>query len=297
MNTHYLRLVSYLEDFYNGKVEVPEDLVQEFLSKMQINKSWSKGKEFKLMLSNIGRPTCQLQYEKLGTEKTKQSYNAALRNAMGDFSELWLIMMMKAAGIPVEECQKPTYIVVKTKDGTAYRINGRLDITIDGGIYDIKTASKYSFAKYSEKGGIEAIIEEDSFGYVAQGFGYAEGEEKPFRGWWVINKDNGLVALYEIPQENYEKYRTDALEAIQDTVETIHNTHSIENVEKLYGEFDERYYNKPTGNRKLGPVCSMCSFRKNCWPDAVYAANPLSKGKSKTYNWYTYFKENETSEI
>lgn len=293
MNINYIKLIHFIEKYNAGEVEVPDEIIQEFLQhKYDLVKG--KKREFRLSISNIGRPACQLQYEKLGVVPEKQAYNAALRNAMGNFSELWLVMMMKAADLNVSDFQKSTHIIVKDKHGRDHRINGKLDITLDDRIYDVKTASKYAFRKYSEQGGIHAISEEDSFGYIAQGFGYAKGEGKPFGGWWVINKDNGQIALCEI-NNNYEKYERDAEKLIQDNLNVVLETTKIEDVNKLFVEVEEKLYGKETGNKKLGPICSMCPFKKNCWPTVKYLPNTNTNSKTKTYNWYTVYRSNDIS--
>jgi hypothetical protein len=300
MNLNYVRVVKFLEDYHAGKEEIPRDLIVEFLHAQAsaLERKNSPRKPFRLMLSNIGKPSCQLQYEKLGIEGEKQSYNASLRNAIGDFSEAWLVMIMKAAGIDVKDYQKSTQIELQDADtGDDIPIRGRLDIVIDNRLYDIKTTSKYAFKKYSEKGGIQAIIEEDSFGYIAQGFGYAEGEGVRFGGWWIINKDNGQLALYEIPDEVYDSIRGGALDLIRTNFTRVRRTKTIADIEKQFTDVAETYYNKPTGNRKLITACSYCPFRRHCWPEAKYLPNPNTKGKAKTYNWYTVYKDNNEEEI
>ena len=80
-------------------------------------------------------------------------------------------------------------------------LSGRLDVEIDNKVWDIKSASPYSFEhKFGEKGGFNEVVNNDSFGYASQGFLYSESLEKPFGGWIAINKSTGEWTVCEAPE-------------------------------------------------------------------------------------------------
>ena len=59
------------------------------------------------------------------------------------------------------------------------KIEGRQDVEIDEKVWDIKSASPYSFEKkFGEAGGFNEVIRDDSFGYASQGFLYGESQIK-----------------------------------------------------------------------------------------------------------------------
>ena len=73
---------------------------------------------------------------------------------------------------------------------------------ISNKIYDIKTASPYAFdSKFGEWGGYNKIKEDDTFGYVAQGYSYSYAGKSKFGGWIAINKSTGEWAICEAPEE------------------------------------------------------------------------------------------------
>ena len=90
-------------------------------------------------MSSLGRPLCQQKMERDGVEKAIE-YNAILRFIFGDLVEAISILILKAAGVNVEEEQKR----VKLKLGKN-EVSGTLDIIIDDKVWDIKSASPYAF--------------------------------------------------------------------------------------------------------------------------------------------------------
>ena len=65
-------------------------------------------KKFRIRMSNIGRPICQLQMEKLHQDSDfeEMSYNSKLRNMFGDIIEIIVYAMMKSANVNIESYQK-----------------------------------------------------------------------------------------------------------------------------------------------------------------------------------------------
>ena len=98
-----------------------------------------------------------------------QPYNVKMRNTFGDLIEALSIFVLKSAGVKIEDEQKN----VKYKFGES-TIEGRFDVKIDKKVWDIKSASPYSFEKkFGAAGGFEEVVKDDAFGYVSQGYLYS----------------------------------------------------------------------------------------------------------------------------
>ena len=284
MNSILHKVQLYLDKATKDTVKVDSKLVEEFgeACKNALLKQFSEPrKENKSpRMSSIGRPLCQLQMEAKGIKGEGAPYNYKMRNTFGDLIEAVAIFVMKSAGVNIEDEHKK---VQYEKDGTI--IDGEYDTKIDQKIWDIKSASPYSFEKkFGESGGFEAVAEDDAFGYVPQGYLYSESLKLPFGGWIVINKSTGEWTVCETPIADSE-YRSKALSL------AINNAKALENDEpfkKCYEDIEETFRGKKTGNRVLGTVCSFCPYKLPCWGSKVQLLpQQQSQGKNPKWVWYT----------
>ena len=284
MNSILHKVQLYLDKATKDTVKVDSKLVEEFgeACKNALLKQFSEPrKENKSpRMSSIGRPLCQLQMEAKGIKGEGAPYNSKMRNTFGDLIEALAIFVMKSAGVNIEDEHKK---VQYEKDGTI--IDGEYDTKIDQKIWDIKSASPYSFEKkFGESGGFEAVAEDDAFGYVPQGYLYSESLKLPFGGWIVINKSTGEWTVCETPIADSE-YRSKALSL------AINNAKALENDEpfkKCYEDIEETFRGKKTGNRVLGTVCSFCPYKHPCWGSKVQLLpQQQSQGKNPKWVWYT----------
>ena len=284
MNSILHKVQLYLDKATKDTVKVDSKLVEEFgeACKNALLKQFSEPrKENKSpRMSSIGRPLCQLQIEAKGIKGEGAPYNSKMRNTFGDLIEALAIFVMKSAGVNIEDEHKK---VQYEKDGTI--IDGEYDTKIDQKIWDIKSASPYSFEKkFGESGGFEAVAEDDAFGYVPQGYLYSESLKLPFGGWIVINKSTGEWTVCETPIADSE-YRSKALSL------AINNAKALENDEpfkKCYEDIEETFRGKKTGNRVLGTVCSFCPYKLPCWGSKVQLLpQQQSQGKNPKWVWYT----------
>ena len=151
-------------------------------------------------MSNVGRPLCQLQMEAKGIKGEGQPYNNKMRNTFGDLIEALAIFVMKSAGVNVKNEQKKV-----TYKFNGDSIEGRQDVEIDEKIWDIKSASPYSFEKFGEAGGLG--IKDDSFGYASQDFYIAKVKTKTL---WMdsYNKSTGEWTICETPSVHHEYKKT-----------------------------------------------------------------------------------------
>jgi len=245
MNNILLQVQQYLDSVSKEPVKLDKQLVQEFgeACKNALLKQFEEDRrdKFEPRMSNIGRPLCQLQMEAKGIKGEGQPYNVRMRNTFGDLIEALSIFIMKSAGIKLKNEQKK---VEYKFDGGA--IEGRQDVEIDGKVWDIKSASPYSFdKKFGEAGGFSEVAREDSFGYVSQGFLYGESQNKKFGGWIVVNKSTGEWAVCETPTE-HEEYKKTALDSVKNNFKALTKG---EPFKRCYDDVAETFRSKPTGNR------------------------------------------------
>jgi len=284
MNSILHKVQLYLDKATKDTVEVDSKLVEEFgeACKNALLKQFSEPRKERKSprMSSIGRPLCQLQMEAKGIKGEGAPYNSKMRNTFGDLIEALAIFVMKSAGVNIEDEHKK---VQYEKDGTI--IDGEYDTKIDQKIWDIKSASPYSFEKkFGESGGFEAVAEDDAFGYIPQGYLYSESLKLPFGGWIVVNKSTGEWTVCETPVVDSE-YRSKALSL------AINNAKALENDEpfkKCYEDIEETFRGKKTGNRVLGTVCSFCPYKLPCWGSKVQLLpQQQSQGKNPKWVWYT----------
>ena len=202
MNWALTKIQSFLSEASKGEGKLSPELVEEFkeLCGKAIDRQFNqKRNKWRLRMSEVGRPICQQQLNKKGI-KQEYEYNSIMRFLIGDLIEASAVVIMKGAGVNVQELQKE----VKTKVANV-ELKGTYDIKIDDKIWDIKSASPFMFDnKFGEWGGYMKIKDDDTFGYVAQGFSYAHADNSDFGGWIAINKSTGEWAICEVPdqQEN-----------------------------------------------------------------------------------------------
>ena len=277
------RVQMFLAEANKASVEISDELIEEFgnACKDAFKKQFTekRQKEFKYRMSNIGKPLCQLQMEKNGAEAEPMPYNAKMRNLFGDLIEASAITIMKASGIEVKDVQKKVKHKFKNSE-----ISGTMDVKINNKIWDIKSASPYSFTnKFGESGGFDALKQDDAFGYIAQGYMYGEADKTEFGGWIVINKSTGEWCTTEVPPEDSSKKET--IKKVESNIDKLESDSSFK---KCFSDVEEFFYKKPTGNRVLNVSCSFCPYKRPCWGNQIqYLPQQQSKSKNPKWVWYT----------
>lgn len=277
------QIFEYIEQIGLGNVELDEVLVEEFgeRAKDALRKNFSEFKErqFRLRMSNIGKPLRQLMLEKK-YGRGKASPDFILKMLYGSLYEALTILLLKASKVNLQEHDKQVSLSV-----AGIAIDGMLDVKIDGKIYDIKTASPYSYEHKFDSW--ESLASSDDFGYIDQGFGYGAADKSPFGGWIVINKSTGQLKVIAIPEDVEEELTKTRLALIAAKVKHITTNQPIPACTEA---IDETYYKKPTGNVVLGPNCRYCSYKEKCHPGIKYCQSPTSKSERPAYKWYVKVK-------
>ena len=296
MNNILYKVQQYLGKASKESVKLDKRLVEEFgeACKNALLKQFEdqRKNKFEPRMSNIGRPLCQLQMEAKGVKGEGQPYNVKVRNTFGDIIEALAIFIMKSAGVNIKNEQKK----VKYKFNGS-EVEGKQDVEIDEKIWDIKSASPYSFEKkFGEEGGFNEVVKDDTFGYASQGFLYGESQGKDFGGWIAINKSTGEWTVCETPAM-IEPHKTEALKKAKDNLKALKDKVPFK---KQYDDIAETFRGKPTGNRVLGFVCSYCPYKLPCWGSKLQLLpQQQSKGKNPKWVWYTEVnnpKQEEKSE-
>lgn len=274
------QLQQFIGEAANNKAFLTEEQINEAVEayKETLQKHFTKQEEkgFTLRMSSVGRSYCQQWMEKNHEPEEDLGYATKMKFVIGDIVESLVFVCMKGAGIELEGTQQEV-----TLDIGGISLKGHYDVKIAGAIYDVKTASPYAYDKKFTD--FKTLREDDPFGYVAQGYAYAEADKSELGGWIVINKATGEIKGVPTPIAD-NSYRKEALKNIE---ELIRKVEADAPFERGFTGIPETYYGKATGNTKLPFTCQYCAFKKRCWGDKLtLAANPRSKAAFTQKTWY-----------
>jgi len=265
-----LALHQYMENAANGKSTMSQETIKQVgLDVMAaLGRQFGGGNkrdEFGLRMSNVGRPTCQLWFDKNEPEKALPLPTTFVMNMMlGDIVEAVFKGLLKEAGVKYEDDKKVT---LDLDENTS--VSGTYDIIIDGAVDDVKSASNWSYNNKFES--FDTLSKGDSFGYVAQLAGYAKASGKRAGGWWVVNKANGEFKYVPATGLDIEK----EIANIKDTAETLDKNE----FKRCFEAVDETFRGKPTGNKVLSTECGFCRYRFACWPGLEERPSVVSQAK------------------
>ena len=265
-----LALTQYMENAANGKSTMSSETIRQIgLDVMSaVARQFGGGNkrgEFGLRMSNVGRPTCQLWFEKNEPEKALPLPTTFVMNMMlGDIVEAVFKGLLKEAGVKYEDDAKVT---LDLDDDTS--VSGTYDIVIDGAVDDIKSASNWSYTNKFES--FDTLRQGDAFGYVAQLAGYAKASGKRAGGWWVVNKANGQFKYVPATGIDIDK----EVGHIKQTADTLEEN----GFERCFDAVPEKFRGKETGNKILGTECGFCRYRYACWPDLQERPAVMSQAK------------------
>ena len=273
-----LALHQYLEDAVAGKTTISADTIEQVASDIKDALQRQFGSDgrsgnFKLRMSNIGRPSCQLWYEKNKPEAAIPLPTTFVMNMMlGDIVEAVFKGLLKEAGVKYDDSDNVTLKLSNDE------INGTYDIVMNGAVDDIKSASNWSYTNKFHS--YETLAESDGFGYIAQLAGYAKASGKQVGGWWVVNKANGDFKYVPAKWMDVDK----EIEKVEETVAKLKEN----KFERCFEPEEETWYKEKTGNLVLNKNCTFCSYRFDCWPEMKEL--PAVKSKAKEPKLVPYVK-------
>ena len=269
-----LAIHQYLEDAANGRSAMSDETIDTVARevaealKRQFGSGNKRG-EFRLRMSNVGRPACQLWFDKNKPETALPKPTTFVMNMMiGDIVESVFKAILKESNVAFEDTDK---VSLPVGDSNDTNVSGSYDLIIDGAVDDVKSASDWSYRNKFES--FDILKSDDSFGYVGQLAGYAKASDKKAGGWWVVNKANGGIKY--VPADNLDMEAE--LENIKQTVETV-NANEFKRCFKPEPEF---YKRKPTGNMLRPKGCKFCDYRYECWPTLTEEPSRVSVAKEK----------------
>ena len=279
MHPAELALHQYMEDAVQGKTHMSEATINKVADdiKSALQRQFNGGNkkdEFRLRMSNIGKPTCQLWFEKNQPEKALPKPTTFVMNMMlGDIVEAVFKGLLTEAGVKYTANAKVTLKLI------ANEISGEYDLVIDDAVDDVKSASDWSyrnkFASYA------TLAHNDSFGYVSQLAGYARASDKKAGGWWVVNKANG-----EFKYVKADMHLDEEMIKIQHTVDTLEKNE----FKRCFEPVPEKWRGKETGNTVLNDNCRFCSFKFSCFPTLVEKPAKYSQAKEPKLVSYVHEK-------
>ncbi len=276
-----LALHQYMEKAANGNTTMSPDTIKQVAQDISdaLQRQFGGGNKrdgFRLRMSNVGRPSCQLWFERNKPETALPKPTTFVMNMMlGDIVEAVFKGLLKEAGVQYEDSDTVT---LKTNNAS---INGTYDIVIDGAVDDVKSASNWSYIHKFDS--FDTLRDGDGFGYVGQLAGYAKASGKRAGGWWVVNKANGDFKY--VPATGL-----DVDEEIQKIESNIDNAMSDELV-RCFEPEKETFNGKETGNLVLNKGCTFCSYKHTCWPKMVEL--PAVKSKAKDPKIVSYIQLSE----
>ena len=161
-----LQVFSFLQKAMNGEATMTEEVADQVASdvKAALDKQFNAPPrdEFKLRMSNIGRPKCQLWFEKNDPEdKIPLPPHFLMNMILGDIVEAVFKGLLRASGAEFKDNDNVT---LKLPDGQ--EITGEYDMEMDGKIDDVKSASPWSFTNKFDS--LQSLQKSDGFGYIPQ---------------------------------------------------------------------------------------------------------------------------------
>lgn len=262
-----LKLHQFLQEASKGNVtisqqtatKIGEDVRDAVIRQFDNNQR----RVFRLRMSNIGKPYCQLWFEKNKPDEALPRPNTfAIAMLIGDIVEAVLKGLMTEAGIEYGDSDN---VVLDIETG---KISGSYDMVLDGAVVDIKSASDWSYKNKFES--YESLKNSDAFGYVGQLAGYAKAAGLLPGGWLVLNKSTGDFKY--VPAELDIDTELTKLKETHDKLEK-------NEFERCFEPIAETFNRKETGNTILPKECSFCDFRKSCWPNLIERPSVMSKAK------------------
>ena len=251
LNTLVPDIYKHLESLSDG---VPLPLTEAEIDKTvadmkQALISWAtpreRDKKFTVRMSNVGKPSRQLWYEKRDPQGRGGIDGATqIKFLYGHLLEEIVLMLVRMAGHKVTDEQKEV---------TVNGVVGHMDCKINGEVVDVKTASRFAFNKFKEG----RLAQDDPFGYLGQLAGYEAAEGTEAGGFLVLNKESGELCMYvpdDLDKPNIQARISSLIPALDfDTPPEL-----------CYSPVPDG----KKGNMKLSKGCNWCKYKFKCYADS-----------------------------
>ena len=253
MATAQKTIDTLVEDIYslftsNEPTKIPANVLQEFAKDVTdavVNALTEERKpRNNLRLSMIGQPARKVWYSVRSTEQEELAGSDYIKFLYGDILEALLVFLSKVSGHKVSDQQKQVVL---------NDVVGHQDAVVDNVLVDFKSASSFSFKKFTEG----MVFKDDPFGYVAQLSAYAQANNAKEAGWVVIDKTTGQIAYCPVHQ----------MEMINASQKIDYLRNAIKDSEPPSRCYDDVPDGK-SGNMQLATGCNYCAYKFDCWSDA-----------------------------
>ena len=253
MTTAQKKIDTLVEDIYslftsNEPTKIPANVLQDFAKDVTdavVNALTEERKpRNNLRLSMIGQPARKVWYSVRSTEQEELAGSDYIKFLYGDILEALLVFLSKVSGHKVSDQQKQVVL---------NDVVGHQDAVVDNVLVDFKSASSFSFKKFTEG----MVFKDDPFGYVAQLSAYAQANNAKEAGWVVIDKTTGQIAYCPVHQ----------MEMINASQKIDYLRNAIKDSEPPSRCYDDVPDGK-SGNMQLATGCNYCAYKFDCWSDA-----------------------------
>lgn len=271
LNTLVPDIYELLENLSNGKpLPITEEALDITMASMkEAILHWatprSRDTDFSVRMSNVGKPSRQLWFEKRDPSGRGGVDGATqIKFLYGHILEEIVLMLVRMAGHNVTDEQKEVKV-----NG----ITGHMDCKINGQVVDVKSASKFAFNKFRQG----TLAADDPFGYLGQLAGYEKAEGTDEGGFLVINKESGELCMY-VP-DDLDKPNIDT------KINTL--------LDELKLDTPPEMCYTPTpdgkkGNMQLPKGCTWCKYKHECHKDANDGAGLRTFKYSTGYKYLTH---------
>ena len=251
LNTIVPDIYKHLESLSDGKALplTEKDIDNTVAGMREALMSWAapseRSKNFTVRMSNVGKPSRQLWYEKRDPQgRGGIDGPTQIKFLYGHLLEEIVLMLVRMAGHKVTDEQKE----VSVKG-----IIGHMDCKINGEVVDVKTASRFAFNKFRDG----RLAQDDPFGYLGQLAGYEAAEGTEEGGFLVLNKESGELCMYvpdDLDKPNIRSTISKLLPALDLSSPPDFCYSPVADGKK--------------GNMKLPKGCSWCKYKYECYKDS-----------------------------
>jgi|TARA_R110000822_G_scaffold152194_1_gene291494 hypothetical protein len=251
LNTIVPDIYEHLESLSDGKALplTEQDIDFAIAGMREALMSWAapseRSKNFSVRMSNVGKPSRQLWYEKRDPQgRGGIDGPTQIKFLYGHLLEEIVLMLVRMAGHTVTDEQKKV---------TVNGVIGHMDCKINGEVVDVKTASRFAFNKFRDG----RLAQDDPFGYLGQLAGYEAAEGTENGGFLVLNKESGELCMYvpdDLDKPNIKTTINKLLPALDLSIPPDFCYVPIADGKK--------------GNMKLPKGCSWCKYKYECYKDS-----------------------------
>ena len=282
-----VKVQTFLQNAQANGVALADPDIEAFgeACKTIIRKQFVEPREnkFRLRMSNVGKPLCQLQMELGKATPDPLPYSQIVQNTYGDILEAFVMLILKSSGINVQSAQEKVSL-----DIGGITLEGTYDVELESAIWDIKSVSPYSWDhKFGPTRTYRDIARDDPFGYIPQGVLYSVAAKRPFGGWIAINKGTGEINFLRAPTFD-DSFTTSIIEETDGKIRSLIKNDPFA---RQFTDKEETFRKQPTGNRILGNTCSWCPYKKACWGKIEFKPSIPSEAANPKWEYYTHIDE------